>query len=446
MAFLKRLSDSLWDFVSPQKPANTTMPTPRTDIPATPTRKFSPGDVAKFSRSMSPIERVSEWQFSAPTTPRSTKRKRLHTPGYGSGRRTKQPKIELDDTDYSPESDERGRLGSPMHEDFEERSSFLRTPSRRSATRSPSPSFAEYIRDEDELSADLRVDDEQFNDTPPKKRVVHIPAELSGKHISTEELRAKGWDDDYITLMQRIGLRGREPILPAYMKFEYRFLPDGLFHSNDEEAFISSLRNGHFKAGKALQKLLDLGGHIRDRKEVDPQHGRPELEVKRHLKEYLKWAQSDSNLDKQTAIPVLVQVYAEAGTPGEEMTAMAEDKCRALVKKWKTALEVTRSVEMSPVSRTSDGTLLSYEIPTIYAILASDAIVAIMAYTVDSDHCQPMALFDYNLKDYDVWNSLALALLVCHVRNVQLRIAEDTDIGMKQPNSSESSYSMDEDA
>ncbi|MGG6495254.1 UNVERIFIED_CONTAM: hypothetical protein NY603_20250, partial [Bacteroidetes bacterium 56_B9] len=89
--------------------------------------------------------------------------------------------------------------------------------------------------------------------------------------------------------------------------------------------------------------------------------------------------------------------------------------------------------------------MLSYEIPTIYAILASDAIVAIMAYTVDSDHCQPMALFDYNLKDYDVWNSLALALLVCHVRNVQLRIAEDTDIGMKQPNSSESSYSMDED-
>ncbi|KAF2216956.1 hypothetical protein CERZMDRAFT_93022 [Cercospora zeae-maydis SCOH1-5] len=446
MAFLKRLSDSLWDYVSPQKQTNTTLPSPRTDIPATPTRKHSPGDLAKFSRSMSPIERVSEWQYNAASSPRSTKRKRLHTPESNSGRRVKQPKIELEDTDYSPESDERGRLGSPMREDYDERTSFLRTPSRRSNTRSPSPSFEEYIRDEDELSADLRVDDEQFNDTPPKKRVVHIPAELSSKHISTEELRAKGWDDDYITLMQRIGLRGREPILPAYMKFEYRFLPDGLFHSNDEEAFISSLRNSHFKASKALQRLLDLGGHIRDRQEVDPQNARPELEVKRHLKDYMKWAQADGVLDKQTAIPVLVQVYAEAGTPGEDMTAMAEDKCRALVQKWKKALEVARSVELSPVSRASDATILSYEIPTVYAILASDAIVAIMAYTVESDKCQPMALFDYNLKDYDVWNSLALAILVCHVRNVQLRIAEDTDIGMKQPNSSESSCSVDEDA
>ncbi|KAI5363222.1 hypothetical protein Slin14017_G069030 [Septoria linicola] len=447
MAFLKRLSDSLWDYVSPRKVDRVPFSTPETGNSALPSRKTSLEDVARHSKSMSPSERVSEWHIKSifqPDSPGSTKRKRLHTPESGAGRRAKQPRIEVEDMDDVPMSEQK-RLDSPMHDDYDDRSSFLRTPSRRWKTRSPSPSFEEYLRDDDSISVDLRVDDEQFNNTPPKQRVVHIPAELSDKQIGTEELRAKGWDDDYITLMQKIGLRGREPVLPAYMKFEYRFLPDGLFESTDD-AFISSQRNGHFKASKALQRLLDLGGHLRDRKLMDPEEARAELEVKKHLKDYIKWAESDADLDQSTAIPIMVQVYAEAGTPGDDIRATAEDKCRVLVQRWKNALEVARSVEFSPGSRASDGTLLSYELPTFYALLASDAIVAIMAYRIDTDECQPMALFDYNDRDYDVWNSLAMAILICHVRNVQLRIAEDTDIGLKQSYSGESDGGMDEDA
>ena len=462
MAFLKRLSGSLWDYVSPRKADKTALPTPQTNPPETPITKSMNAEIAdivRLSKSMSPSQRVKNWSLISPSRkrPASGSRKRVYTPESGSGstsagRLSKQPRIEVEDMDYtrSPRSPRpRVRLDSPMHDAFDDRSSFLRTPSRKSRTRSPSPSLEDVIRDDESVaSVDLDVDEDRFNDTPPKKRAVIIPDELKDKNISEEELRALGWDDDYITLIQRIGLRGREPVLPAYMKFEYRFMPDGLFES-DDDAFIGSIRNRHFKASKALQRLLDLGGHVRDCKFIHGDEARAELEVQRHVKDYIKWAEEDAHLDKHTAIPILVQVYEEAGTPGDEFKLLAEKKCRALVQRWKKALAVTKSVEFSPVSRnsvTSDGTLLSYELPTLYALVSCDSIVAFMAYRVDTDECTPMAFFNYNEKDYDVWNSLALAILVCHVRNVQLRIAEDTEIGLKRPHSGESNDEMDEDA
>lgn len=463
MAFLKRLSDSLWNYVSPQKASKTALPTPQTGVSVTPLRKSSlDTQTARFSRSMSPTQRVLSWnsllssQFESPVKSKrksksksksKSKKRRLYTPdsdsGAHSGRQSKQPKIDVEDLD-SPLGPGRGRLDSPRSD---ERDLFLRTPSRKSRTRSPSPSLEEYIRDDDSVaSLDLDVDDDRYNDTPPRKRTVVIPKELKDKNITEEELREAGWDDDYITLIQRIGLRGREPVFPAYMKFEYRFMPDGLF-AHDDEAFVGSVRNSHFKASKAIQRLFDLGGHVRDCKLIHGDEARAELEVQRHVKDYIKWAETDSGLDMQTAIPVLVQIYEEAGTPGDVFKAIAEAECRALAKRWKKALQVARSVEFSPASsRVSDGTLLSYELPTLYALVACDSIVAFMAYRADTDECTPMAFFNYNEKDYDVWNSLALAILVCHVRNVQLRIAEDTEIGLRQPNSGESSDGMDVDA
>ena len=46
---------------------------------------------------------------------------------------------------------------------------------------------------------------------------------------------------------------------------------------------------------------------------------------------------------------------------------------------------------------------------------------------------RPVAFFDFKDSNYDAWNSLALAIIVCHVRNVQARIAEDTGLGIKEP-------------
>jgi hypothetical protein len=277
--------------------------------------------------------------------------------------------------------------------------------------------------------------------SPPRK-IVALPELLEAHQLSTHELRQRGWDDDYITLIQKLAMRGHEPLLPAYMKFEYRWLPDGLFEQNND-SFLGSLRGDHFRASKAMQSLFNLGGRVRDR---GPNHG-PEAEIERHFKRFHKWAQTDAGLDEKTAIPILAHVYGSAGAAGEDLKFLAARKCRRLARRWRDALRVHRSVEFSPASRATsfETTPLAYEMPTFYAVIASHMLVALVAYRAHTDEATPMAYLDYSDPNLDVWNSLALAIVACHVRNVQLRIAEDTMIGQKVAGSGESSVAGEED-
>ena len=62
-------------------------------------------------------------------------------------------------------------------------------------------------------------------------------------------------------------------------------------------------------------------------------------------------------------------------------------------------------------------------------------MVALMAYRPDlrdEGQMKMVSYHDMGEKDYDVWNPLALAIVICHVRNMQLRIAEETGLGVKQ--------------
>lgn len=458
MAFFKRLSDSLWDYVSPRKSTNPPLPTPQTEPivykkPTHPARARKPSlhDIERSAKSMSPSERVKDWRVNSPSSQTdssitSRKRKRPHTPSSSAGKnRNKQPKIEVEDMDYRPQTpviadyDQDSVMGDGDDYSYEDHSSHLRTPSRRYNS-VKSPTLEEMAEDLDEMS--LVVDDEEYRNSPPRRKIISLPEELGSRHLEEAELRANGWDDDYITLIRQIAARGYEPVLPAYMQFEYSFLPDGLFAKTDE-AVISSIRGNNFRASKALEKLFELGSRIRDREYMGGTV-EPEEEARRAVTEYMRWAAYDSQLDGKTAIPILVQEYVDHNTNADILKENAEAKCRELARRWKEAFRVARSVEFSPASRASNRTLLSYEMPTFYAIVGSCTLVGIMAYRVDTDQCTPMSFFDYKDKDYDVWNSLALAITICHARDVQIRIAEETMIGLPQPGSCAESFESDD--
>lgn len=323
--------------------------------------------------------------------------------------------------------------GDSLMDDVYDDESELQSPSRQ---RLRSSSGALGDEDDDAMSVHRTVvasEDEYV----PKRRVVNLPEMLDMRHIATDELRLKGWDDDYITLIQKIATRGYEPLLPAYLQFEYSFMPDGLFENSDD-AFIASVRNEHFKAGKALEQLLDLGSRVRDRIYMDGKV-KPEDQVKRQLAAYMKWAFDDAGIDKRSAIPILALEIQPAGTDAPLLRASALRKCKRLAARYREALRVQRSVEFSPGSKSSEDTVLSYPLPTFYAIIASHSIVALMAYSPDGDTSElaPMAYFNFKQKELDVWNSLALAIIVCQIRNVHMRIAEETGLGLRQHGYSE---------
>ena len=63
--------------------------------------------------------------------------------------------------------------------------------------------------------------------------------------------------------------------------------------------------------------------------------------------------------------------------------------------------------------------------PTLYGLIVSHTLIGLVAWdVVDAEQrgMRTMAMFDYGQGDYDVWNSLALAILVVHCRDVVIEL------------------------
>ena len=390
MAFLKRISDNFLSYVSPRK-TNASLPTPTTEP------KFKPADSMDNSNDETPTSH-------ARSSTAGGKRKLAVTPTTEHERPAKAIK-----------SDASLSAGDTHNEE-----------------KDPSESTV--------LNGTLANEDGPIveeEDNTPSSEQNGFPNETEEIDGDFEEdlLRAKGWDDDYITLIGLIAFRGYDSLFPAYNKFEYTFLPNGLF-ARDDDAHLGSVRNDHFRSSKAMDKLLEIGGRIRDHAELKGSVA-PEEQFRRQLNAYMKWANEDAGFDDRTLIPVVAMEIQPASVPFATMKANAARKCARLAARFREEVRIQRSVEGSPASTTSDGSQISYPLPTFYAIIASSTLAALMAYTPGNDESDlhAMALFDFREKENDFWNAFGLAITVCHIRNVQKRIAEETGIGMKQPDS-----------
>lgn len=440
MPLFKRLSDTFWSYVSPQKtsarphPPSTAPPVFKK--PALPARPGALKNLKRATRSMSPNSRVDSWRATASTSP--SKKKRSVTPeshnngsrkmrklDNGRAQRAQEEEDEDDEEDLEDEDDEDSDADEVMRDD-EGLSSMFSTVR---VDGSPTPEdFLDEYDSEVDVDGTQVLDDGDYHATPVRRKIATLPEAFG---VGSSEMRAQGWDDDYITLVQKIKLRGREPIMPQSWRFSLRSMPDALF-AVDDDAFISSIRNEQFRAEKALEKLLELGGNVRA-SEIGGSRTRPEIQVRRMMEAYQKWAALDSGLDPHTAIPLLVLETKPADTPATELHEIANRKLAKLAARYRKAFRVLECTENSPASKAS--TQYSYPVPTLYAIVASHTLIAMMAYKPDDPKpdAKPIAFFDMRSINYDVWNALALAIMVCHARNVQVRIAEDTGLGAKVP-------------
>lgn len=426
MALLKRLSDTFWSYVSPRKPV-AHPPTPQTEPafkrPRLPARKGSLHDLKRVGKSMSPTERVDSWRATTPASSRASgKRKNTLSPSQGRGKLRKG----MDGRVIYADDDEDEASG--QDEDMEDVESELTSLVTDMRVKSPTPTPEDFLNDSDsniDIDDTSVVDDATYHATPKRRKIVTLPAEQEAFGVSSSDLRDAGWDDDHITLVQKIKLRGHEPLFPRHWHFSFRFMPDALF-AEDDDAFISSIRADHFKAEKALEALLDLGSRMRDSVAAEASTT-PEQYARKAIDRYLKWAAQDSALDAKATIPLLTIVTGAASTPVAQLQATAHRRLTRLASRYRTAFRVLQSTESSPASKAS--TQYSYPIPTLYAIIASHTLVALVAFRPEDDEIKPVAFFDFKDRDYDAWNSMALAIAVCHVRNVQVRIAEETGLG-----------------
>jgi hypothetical protein len=440
MPLFKRLSDTFWSFVSPSKPA-AHQHTPATappvfKQPALPTRPTTFKKLKRATRSMSPTSRVDSWRATASKSP--SRRKRQATPDGNSVHkmrkldnfRAREESMEDEDMEDYEDEDDDGSISDQITKDDDEELSSMFSGVRVGGSPTPEDFLDEYDSQVD-VDETRVLDDGDYHATPTRRKITTLPQEQQAFGVGSSEMRAAGWDDDYITLVQKIKLRGREPLMPQSWRFSLRSMPDALFAPTDD-AFIGSIRSEQFHAEKALEELLYLGGQVRDCTLTNP-NARPELHARRMIEVYQKWAALDSGLDPHTAIPLIVLETKPGSTSATDIHNSANRKLAQLAARFRAAFRVLPSTENSPGSKAS--TQYSYPVPTLYAIVASHTLIAVMAYKPDDEipDAKPIAFFDMTDNNYDVWNALALSIMICHARNVQVRIAEDTGLGVKVP-------------
>ncbi|KAF2816255.1 uncharacterized protein BDZ99DRAFT_458136 [Mytilinidion resinicola] len=385
MAFLRNISDRFWGLVSPRKTQQRrdkpfkALPTPRKSVPRS---SFNP-------RSMSPATRVNSWNMN-PTSPSL---------------------IDSDDLDRSltPTSLER------PYTDFEGDTLI--------------DQLMEEIPEEDAWDANeetIVVDD---GDYELNKAAHDDIAERKRREEEVVELRATGWAEDAVFVYQKVKLRGFEPLMPKSWASDFDMMPSNLFTNHRHEAFIKPALGSNFRGTKALKALLELGPRTRDSIISKAAQRTPEDIIRRGVWSYLKWATTDGKVDGAWNLPILAFESGPKNMPTAKLHSNMLARLSYMGSQFKDAFRIRSSVE-----RDEDGAEsveppseeeFTCKLPTLYGVIVSHTVMAFVCYDILAlwPSLRMVAIFDYGQDDYDVWNSLAVAILVIHCRNKMMELA-----------------------
>ncbi|EAW13060.1 uncharacterized protein ACLA_014980 [Aspergillus clavatus NRRL 1] len=251
------------------------------------------------------------------------------------------------------------------------------------------------------------------------------------------------WSQGEKDLFYRIAMRGFEPLLPKQWHYDFSTLPDSLFTISREMAAstIAPARGSEFYAIKSLSDLFTLGGHVRDCSLLGIA---PELVIKRAIKRYIRWAFNDAGLCINAgAIPV----HTICARKTEESTVNAVMKANRRLQNLADRFQDTLSPSMTvkyraaPAKQTRKKThpvARSLTFPVLIGFVISGPVVAILTLNSDPSAAKAqggkadsnfMCQFDLGEHGQDVWNSLAVAIAVMHIRHTTVGLAGNSPAG-----------------
>ena len=196
-------------------------------------------------------------------------------------------------------------------------------------------------------------------------------------------------------------------------------------------------------ASKALTKLISLGVRVRDR--LVTNHP-PEPTIRREIDNYIKWSHTDGDLLRRNFIPALI---VETKSPRESVSSVVQrmttklqnlgyryrdlynhhrskpttvglgksfPKEKARTKLTTAPRLVSPNPNPSPKSRRDDS---DDDLPTLYGIIIAETIVTFITYNtnIPTKEIRPLQIFNFADSSQDVWNGLAVGILVVWVRN-----------------------------
>ncbi len=204
----------------------------------------------------------------------------------------------------------------------------------------------------------------------------------------------------------------------------------------DKPLWWKTSANIHFSpsAIKALRNLLDLGSRVRSKTEAGKH---PEELIHHEINKYITWSHQDSSIVKKSHIPNIAIAISKPGQSTTMVECQITFKLRALAEKYRETFRVYRSVEndhdegSEPESEIDQ---YSQPLPTLFGIIIAHSIVAFVTHdSADPEATiRPMGMFDFGVRQMDVWNSFAVAIVVVQARNYLVGLRDELEDGVEE--------------
>ena len=216
-------------------------------------------------------------------------------------------------------------------------------------------------------------------------------------------------------------------------------------------------------ATKALSNLLSAGVRARDTSSVA--HKNPAPTLSSTIKSYITWSLKDVGLNEKSITPLISVMAAPRTEAIQKTVTRMTTELQGLAAQWREIWAETQSANDSPEVTMTNGTPTSSSrkrkreshsetptpaskqrererassttaeepLPTLYGIVIARTIMAFVTYdaALEESNVRNLALFNWRDQGQDVWNALAVALMVVQAREVLLAIGAHAGRGRK---------------
>ncbi|KAJ6102568.1 hypothetical protein N7486_004995 [Penicillium sp. IBT 16267x] len=297
----------------------------------------------------------------------------------------------------------------------------------------PNTKGTEKSHDNEERYVDVGQSDEsdyQITSAERNDLLYELTRERASRMAEAVEIPPdSGLGPVQVKLIRKLATRGCKPVMSRFWASDFTTWPEALFTSisdgdsdsangDGEHLMFRSQNMSDNYAIKALQELFAVSGRVRDCSLLSVE---PQFVVGKAIREYLHWAIDDAGL-KTTGQTVPVHCICPQ-IPGEEIFA--------------TIMRCSRKLERLGKRHQMAHAGQEAFWPTMIGFVIAGPIVCLLSLDTDpdsevwstndsSDEDSPakfLTQFDLSEREQDVWNSLAVAICVIHLRDTLIELA-----------------------
>lgn len=281
------------------------------------------------------------------------------------------------------------------------------------------PSDLDHETEEEYFIPAGERDDELLNNKLTRERAKRLldAVELpQGHDLSPDEQRTA----------HQLLTRGCIPTIHRHWEKDFSTLPESLFFSgkddetqrNESHFVLENDRCSEFYAIRAFQEILKICGNVRDYCNILDIG--PGIYIKKSIEKYLRWALSDAGVRVQPDTPPVHIIHCQ--NQDEEPKEAFNKVAKALAKlsnTWQSLLAIPNDNEAVW--------------PALMGLVLCGPVLSVISLDTNP-HPQTLTQgikflghFDLSDFDNDVWNTLAVAIIVMHIKRTVTKLAKAYD-------------------